>query len=678
MNKSLLRVIILLLCAAILPGMGFAARADGSSSDRLGAGALTEVELVRGAAAFVFVPPTNSVYDFYVFPMEPGDAPVTAELWQGRSLIARGTEGLPRVSARLSAGLSYTLALYGEGRVRVEIDRHALSRCFDQPLMLNAASDEYSKSIARAGDAHWYAVDATSDRPIVLGGIPEAAGLRLRAELFDENGHLLAEASRTTGGAFIMDFAPEPGRRYRARISATEGGTGLYALRVRQGESGALPDVLILSESELILEGRQTVRLTAALRPADAVDFVFWESSDRLVARVDADGTITGRREGTAVISAYGAGGVTARCRVEVTHVDAAGVRLLTPDLALGVGDSYPLEWQVLPENASRQRLDFSVEPGEIAQVDHDGLLTALSEGTASVIATTRDGGFTDRLTLTVGPAKKRCRALLVGEQNYAATVASERPGSANSVAAIRGMLGELSDSGARFQVETRLDVSRDGVLAAVRDTFAGASQQDMCLFYITCHGYYANGMTHFQMYDGSVLTAAELELALRAAPGQVLVIVDCCGSGGVIGRASAPEDILAGIRAAFDGAVGPATLCGSRYRVLASAALEQDSYRISFNAEATETDMATVFARALCEAGGWDLERAARGPMRADADYDGVVTLNELYRYTARRVMWYLNLAGGRRGQENAFIQTVQVWPEGDAAPVFTRTEGE
>ena len=678
MNNRLLRVIVLILCAALLPGMGLAARAEGASSDRLEAGAMTEVPLVRGAAARTFTAPTNSVYDFYVLPAEPGDAAVTAELWQGRRLIARGAEGLPRVSARLSAGLTYTLVLTGEGRVWVEIDRHALSRCFDQPLMLNAASDDYSKSIARAGDAHWYAVDATSDRPIVLGGIPEAAGLRLQAELFDEDGHLLAEANRTTGGAFVMDFAPEPGRRYRARVSASNGGTGLYALRVRQGESGALPDVLTLSETELILEGRQTARLTATLRPAEAVDFVFWESSDRLVAMVDADGVITGRREGTAVISAYGAGGVTARCRVEVTHVAAAGVRLLTPDLALGVGDSYPLEWQVLPENASRQRLNFSVEPADIAQVDHDGLLTALSQGTATVTATTRDGGFSDSLALTVGPAKKRCLALLVGEQNYAATVASVRPGSANSVAAIRGMLGELSDSGARFRVETRLDASRDGVLAAVRDTFAGAAAQDMCLFYITCHGYYANGMTHFQMYDGSVLTASELELALRAAPGQVVVIVDCCGSGGVIGRASAPEDILSGIREAFDGAVGPATLSGSRYRVLASAALEQDSYRISFNAEATETDMATVFARALCEAGGWDLERAARSAMRADVDYDGTVTLNELYRYTARRVMWYLDLADGRHGQENTFIQTVQVWPEGDTAPVFTRTEDE
>ena len=107
-----------------------------------------------------------------------------------------------------------------------------------------------------------------------------------------------------------------------------------------------------------------------------------------------------------------------------------------------------------------------------------------------------------------------------------------------------------------------------------------------------------------------------------------------------------------------------------SRFRVLASAALEQDSYRISFTGEGAESGMATVFARALCEAGGWSLERSARSAMRADLDYDGAVTLDELYEYVSRRVSWYLSLAGSP-GQ---YAQSVQVWPEGDAGVVFER----
>ena len=71
---------------------------------------------------------------------------------------------------------------------------------------------------------------------------------------------------------------------------------------------------------------------------------------------------------------------------------------------------------------------------------------------------------------------------------------------------------------------------------------------------------------------------------------------------------------------------------------------------------------MATAFARAVCEGCGWSIDQGTRAPMRADVDYDGAVTLDELYTYAARRVMWMLTLSGGD------YAQTVRVSPEGDA----------
>ena len=212
----------------------------------------------------------------------------------------------------------------------------------------------------------------------------------------------------------------------------------------------------------------------------------------------------------------------------------------------------------------------------------------------------------------------------------------------------MRSMLGALSFGSARYQVTTRLDVSREAALEAVGEAFAGAAAQDTSLLYIACHAWYAGGMTCFQMYDGSVLAAAELRQALEQVPGEIVLLVDCCGSGGVIGRSGAPEDILRGVRDGLTPSAGPAVFSGSRFRVLASATTTQDSYRISFSDAGAETDMATVFARAVCEAGGWSIDRAARSAMRADVDYDNVVTLDELYSYAARRVMWYLTLGGG------------------------------
>ncbi|MDV2138597.1 Ig-like domain-containing protein [Citrobacter amalonaticus] len=47
-----------------------------------------------------------------------------------------------------------------------------------------------------------------------------------------------------------------------------------------------------------------TTSLTAALAPAGATDIVSWESSDPVVATVNASGVVTGVAAGTATITA--------------------------------------------------------------------------------------------------------------------------------------------------------------------------------------------------------------------------------------------------------------------------------------------------------------------------------------------------------------------------------------
>ncbi len=688
MTRRLLRMIALaVLAAALGPALcrGAAAEAAPSSfwieeaslppegdAPELVPGALAEVDLDRGEAVFRFTAPSNSVYDVCLFPADEGDFQARAQLWHGDELLAEGEGGATAVSLRLTTGEAYALRLTGAGRVRLELARHALSRCFELPMALDAGGDAYSKAVARAGDVHWYAVDADSDLPAALAGIPDEPGLRLQALLFDGDGRLLAEGVRTVGGACLLGFVPRAGQRYRLRLRAVGAGTGLYNLRLERSATAAMPDRVTLSRQELALAGRSAHQLTAYFSPEAASGLVYWESSDPEVAVVDANGLVSGRGEGTAFVTAYSAWGEYDRCRVEVGYVPVSSLALITRRIALNVGDDAAVECEVLPANASRPDLVYEVSSGEAAMVDARGVVRGVAEGEAVVTVRTLDGGLEDALTVTVGPAPKRRRALLVGEQNYASTVATVRTGSVNSVAGLRSMLQALSYEDSRFQVTTLLDASRDRALAAVGEAFAGAEDGDLSLFYITCHGYYSDGMTFLQMYDGSTLAAAELAQALRGVKGEVLVVIDCCGSGGVIGRASGTGDILKGIDAVFGGATGPAAIDGSRFRVLASAALEQDSYRISFSREAVESDMATVFARALCEGCGWSIERSARSAMRADVDYDGAVSLNELYAYTARRVRWYLNLTGTISGE--AYAQSVQVWPEGDARPLFAR----
>lgn len=671
MTRGILRIALVWLAAlAAASGLAAPARADAAV---LPAGALAEVNLDGGEAVYAFTAASNSVYDVCLFPAEDAAPEIRAQLWQGDALLAEGDGGVSAVSLRLTAGERYQIRLSGSGRARLEVARHALSRCFSMPMPLDAAGDSYAKAFARAGDAHWYLVEAGTALPVALAGVPADAGLRLEIRLFDEDGRLAAEGMPTAGGACLLDFTPEAGQRLWLRVSARDGATGLYALRLERGAGGETPDRLTLSRREMTLSGRESARLTARFSPEGTGGLVYWESSDSAVAGVDDRGTVTGRSPGEAVVTAYGAGGISARCRVKVEYVPVEGVELLAERVTLNAGDDAAIECAVLPPNATDPTLEYEIEPSDVAGIDASGVLRGLKEGWATLTVRAADGGWEDSIDVLIGPAPKRWRALLVGEQGYASTVAAVRTGSANSVAGIRSMLGELSMDGARWQVTTRLDVSRDGALAAIGEAFAGAGDGDMNLFYITCHGEYAGGMTCFRMYDGSVLTAAELAQALAGVPGRMLVVIDCCGSGGAIGRAGGPEDILEGVDAVFSGMRGPAVMGGSRFMVLASAAQEQDSYRISFGEGGAESGMATVFARALCEAGGWSIDRGGRGAMRADADYDGAVTLSELYSYTARRVMWYLSLAGRLSGGA-AYAQSVQVWPEGCAETVFAR----
>ena len=667
---------LIAMSAAIRPGpLGVAfAQADAAHVNTLAAGALVEVDLDGGESVYDFVAPTGSVYDVWLFPAEAEAPAVEVKLWRGDRLVAEGTGGMPALSLRLAAGTEYRLELSGSGRGRMELARHALSRCYALPMLLKAGGDAYSKAFVREGDVHWYALDADSEQPVSMLAIPGGQDMRLDALLIDDGGRLLKAGNHTAGGASLLDFVPETGKRYWVRLSCPEGGTGLYDLRLDRLTSGAMPEQVVLSRRSMTIEGRDTVTLTATVSPEGAADVLYWESAQSAVARVDSRGRVTGRAAGQTVITAYATGGVSDFCVVEVRPVAVTGVALLSGQMTLSVGDDAAIECDVMPENATNVRLVYEAQPEGIVGIDTRGVLRGIAEGDATVTVKSQDGGFSDTMAVHVNPAPRRWRALLVGEQNYAENVAAVRTGSIHSVSGMRSMLENLSFDGARFQVNTLLDASRDEVLAGIENGFYEAGDRDLSLFYITCHGYYAGGMTCLQMYDGSILAAAELAQALRRVRGDVLVVIDCCGSGGVIARASSTADILKGIGGVFDGSLGPSVMGNSRFRVLASAALEQESYRVSFNSSAGESDMSTVFARALCEAGGWSIDRGTGTALRADRNYDGRVTLTELYTYVARRVMWYLNLTATLTGATDQNVQTVQLWPEGDGLVVMQR----
>ncbi len=143
-----------------------------------------------------------------------------------------------------------------------------------------------------------------------------------------------------------------------------------------------------------------TLQLTAIVAPYNADDkTVSWESSDESVLTVDSSGVVTAISEGTATITVTTRdGGFTDACEINA-RIEIISVYGLTiggcPTTLLNTGDTHQLIANVAPENATDKRVIWSSSNTQVATVDENGLVTAISQGSVAITATTHDGGFT-------------------------------------------------------------------------------------------------------------------------------------------------------------------------------------------------------------------------------------------------------------------------------------------
>ena len=91
-----------------------------------------------------------------------------------------------------------------------------------------------------------------------------------------------------------------------------------------------------LDQTNATIKAGETLSLMATIKPENAANKgVSWTSSDESVAVVDANGNVTGKKEGTATITAKTAdGGKTASCKITVKGT-AASVILNRSEISL-------------------------------------------------------------------------------------------------------------------------------------------------------------------------------------------------------------------------------------------------------------------------------------------------------------------------------------------------------
>lgn len=235
-------------------------------------------------------------------------------------------------------------------------------------------------------------------------------------------------------------------------------------------------------------------------------------------------------------------------------------------------------------------------------------------------------------------------RALLVCN-TYPGT-ADALPGSDNDVAGMRSMLGRMKSTA--YRVSTQSNLTADGIVSAIQNTFSGATANDVSLFYFSGHGANLVGTSYHGALigtSGTYLTVARLKAVLDQIPGKKVVIVDTCHSGQLIGKGGDPAPISTADLDAFNSKVvaafsvitkGENDLANSGYYVITAAHSTEDAISMGYdkNGDGALDKYFGLFTYSLCHGSGWNLATNTATSLNADADNNGEITLYEAYAY--------------------------------------------
>lgn len=161
--------------------------------------------------------------------------------------------------------------------------------------------------------------------------------------------------------------------------------------------ANAKPDnTFIVKPSMATIQANYTLQLALTKNTLPATSYR-WTSSNEGVAVVNEQGEITGIAAGMAIISAT-AGTRSQTCILTV--VDITDLWLNTPKVSMTIGATKQLDYEWSPRYYDTPMAEWTSSNPTIASVDEQGLVTALSEGTATITAIHND--LTDSCSVTV------------------------------------------------------------------------------------------------------------------------------------------------------------------------------------------------------------------------------------------------------------------------------------
>lgn len=153
---------------------------------------------------------------------------------------------------------------------------------------------------------------------------------------------------------------------------------------------------LSLNEHQLTMDKGNAFQLSVSISPSDADDMtVKWDVEDSSIASVDENGVVKALKPGKTKIHVTSVPtGIQDVCEVTVIqHV--TGISMDIPELVLDrIGETKQLYVSIMPEDATDKTVRWSSSNPAICSVTESGNVIALGYGTATIVATTLDGGY--------------------------------------------------------------------------------------------------------------------------------------------------------------------------------------------------------------------------------------------------------------------------------------------
>ena len=254
---------------------------------------------------------------------------------------------------------------------------------------------EVSKIYIWNGDETERALTTNSDGAITVTSSDEAS--------------VTVTYNQTKGTMTIKSIKDAGNKNATITVNVAETGNYLPATKIIPvniydiGDFVTFVKVLTLDKTDLNLKKDESTTLTATLDPAgpegDNVydPSVLWKSDDESVATVDEYGKVTAIASGMTAITAtannFGMENVKSICNVIVT-TPVTGIDTERGSITAEKGITGHLNTTIYPDDADDKRILFKSSDPKVVTIDQNGDFKTISGGTATLTATTNDGGF--------------------------------------------------------------------------------------------------------------------------------------------------------------------------------------------------------------------------------------------------------------------------------------------